>query len=117
MTNEERDLHSQAVCPSCGFANPLDFRFCGKCGAQLERSASPLATESEGPERSQPNADGSPYLFCDLVGSSMLASRLDPEELRDLILAYQTACTSAIRRFDGFFPTLGRGAARRNPRA
>jgi predicted ATPase/class 3 adenylate cyclase len=31
----------------------------------------------------------------------MLANRLDPEEMRDLILSYQTACTTVIRRFDG----------------
>jgi predicted ATPase/class 3 adenylate cyclase len=40
-------------------------------------------------------------LFCDLADSSMLASHLDPEELRDVILSYQDACTSAIRRFEG----------------
>lgn len=31
-------------------------------------------------------------LFCDLVGSTALAERLDPEELRDLMQAYQRAC-------------------------
>ena len=31
----------------------------------------------------------------------MLATRLDPEELRDVIRAFQAACTSVIRRYDG----------------
>lgn len=31
-------------------------------------------------------------VFCDLVGSTALAERLDPEELRDLLQAYQRAC-------------------------
>ncbi|HEX6318330.1 MAG TPA: AAA family ATPase [Burkholderiales bacterium] len=79
--------HSEAVCGGCGFANPSRFRFCGGCGMSLER---------RDPERRQLTV-----LFCDLVGSSMLASRLDPEELRDLMLAYQSACTAVIRRFDG----------------
>ena len=40
-------------------------------------------------------------LFCDLVASSKFASRLDPEELRELIRSYQAACTAVIRRVDG----------------
>ncbi len=89
------------MCPACGFANPLEFRFCGACGASLERQPAPSAATGSAPERPQPERRQLTVLFCDLVGSSMLASRLDPEELRDVILAYQTACTSAIRRFDG----------------
>jgi class 3 adenylate cyclase/predicted ATPase len=41
-------------------------------------------------------------LFCDLVGSTPLAEKLDPEELRDVILAYQQTCAEQIRRFDGY---------------
>jgi class 3 adenylate cyclase len=41
-------------------------------------------------------------LFADLVGSTALATRLDPEDLRDVIGAYQTSATDVIRRFDGF---------------
>jgi len=26
----------ERVCPSCNFTNPLDFKFCGKCGQKLE---------------------------------------------------------------------------------
>jgi class 3 adenylate cyclase/predicted ATPase len=40
-------------------------------------------------------------LFCDLVDSTALASQLDPEELRDVILAYQATCAEVIQRFDG----------------
>ena len=40
-------------------------------------------------------------LFCDLVGSTELAGRLDPEDLRDVIRAYQDACAGAIVRFEG----------------
>ena len=40
-------------------------------------------------------------MFCDLVESTALASQLDPEELRDVIQAYQQVCTEVIQRFDG----------------
>jgi class 3 adenylate cyclase/predicted ATPase len=41
-------------------------------------------------------------MFCDLVGSTALAARLDPEDLRDLIAAYHGAAAEVIGRFDGF---------------
>src|SRR5207244_3120803 len=40
-------------------------------------------------------------LFCDLVGSTLLAERLDPEELREVVRAYQEMCTAVIDRFEG----------------
>jgi class 3 adenylate cyclase/predicted ATPase len=41
-------------------------------------------------------------LFCDLVGSTELSARLDPEELRDAVRAYQVASGDAVRRYDGY---------------
>src|ERR1051326_3154845 len=41
-------------------------------------------------------------LFCDLVGSTALASRLDPEDLREVIGAYHVAVTGAVTRFGGY---------------
>jgi Adenylate and Guanylate cyclase catalytic domain len=40
-------------------------------------------------------------LFCDLVDSTRLASELDPEDLREVVRAYQEACAKVIARFDG----------------
>ena len=40
-------------------------------------------------------------MFCDLVDSTALSSILDPEQLRDLLLAYQAACGGVIDRYDG----------------
>jgi class 3 adenylate cyclase/tetratricopeptide (TPR) repeat protein len=40
-------------------------------------------------------------MFCDLVDSVGLSNRLDPEDLRDVIAAYQRVCTQSIRRYDG----------------
>lgn len=41
-------------------------------------------------------------LFCDLVGSTALAARLDPEDMRDLLRGYQEACAGVIARYDGY---------------
>src|SRR5262249_33605722 len=41
-------------------------------------------------------------MFCDLVGSTPLAEKLDPEDLRQVILAYQQTCAEQIQRFDGY---------------
>ena len=41
-------------------------------------------------------------VFCDLVGSVELSQRLDPEDLRRVIRAYQTACEPVIERHGGF---------------
>ena len=40
-------------------------------------------------------------LFCDLVDSTALASQLDPEDLREVVRAYQATCAEVIQRFDG----------------
>ena len=41
-------------------------------------------------------------MFCDLVGSTELSSRLDPEDLREVIAAYHRAVTEGVAAFDGF---------------
>jgi class 3 adenylate cyclase len=40
-------------------------------------------------------------LFCDLVDSTVLASQLDPEEWREVVRAYQEACSKVIARYEG----------------
>jgi len=40
-------------------------------------------------------------MFCDLVGSTALSEQLDPEELREVVHAYQVMCAEVIGRFDG----------------
>ncbi len=41
-------------------------------------------------------------MFCDLAGSTELSTRLDPEDLQDVIRAYQEACASTIAQFEGY---------------
>src|SRR5262245_55702040 len=40
-------------------------------------------------------------MFCDLVGSTQLSEKLDPEDLHTLIDAYRRECGAAIRRYGG----------------
>ena len=41
-------------------------------------------------------------LFCDMVGFTELASRVDPEILRDVIRSYEDTCAASITRYEGY---------------
>src|SRR5271166_5166303 len=41
-------------------------------------------------------------MFCDLVGSTAMSARLDPEDVRQVMRAYQDACSGVVARYDGF---------------
>ena len=98
------------TCPQCGFVNPEGFNFCGKCGAVLTASENPAPAnaDSEHERRHKPGRASAKaerrqitVMFCDLVGSTDLSTRLDPEDLRELVRDYQEACEKAILAFDG----------------
>ncbi len=69
------------------------------------RSPAPSVPQGEFPhgERHAPEAERRQLtvLFCDLVDSTALAGQLDPEDLRDVIRAYQTACATVIEPLEG----------------
>ena len=81
------------LCTTCGTVNGPAAKFCSECGASL------VGTRSMFPavERRQISV-----LFCDLVGSTALSARLDPEDLRNLIRVYQQRVAEAMARFGGF---------------
>ncbi len=82
-------------CTACGQDVPARFRFCGHCGAaQLPQSGG--ASTAPEAERRQLTV-----LFCDLVGSTVLAEQLDPEELRDVMRLYNTLCAGIVARLGG----------------
>jgi len=76
------------LCPVCGAGNPPDAHFCLRCGT-------PLRGE-QAPERRVVSV-----LFADLVGSTSLARRLDPEAMRRLVGEYFTAMREEIQRHGG----------------
>jgi SAM domain (Sterile alpha motif) len=45
-------------------------------------------------------------MFCDLVGSTALSARLDPEDLRAVIGAYHRCCAAVIERSGGFVQSI-----------
>src|SRR5215471_6216056 len=87
--------------PDCGFENEPTAKFCGGCGKPLGGTAAAI------PPAAPPRVDTAErrqltVMFCDLVGSTALASRLDPEDLREVIGAYHHCVAETISRFDGF---------------
>ena len=73
---------------------------------QLEKSSPPSAVAgTPAGERRQLTV-----LFCDMVGFTKLAHRLDPETLQVVVRAYEDACATCVNRYDGYvFTTLGDG--------
>jgi class 3 adenylate cyclase len=61
----------------------------------------PLSTPPPDAERRQLTV-----MFCDLVDSTKLSSQLDPEDYREMVRAYQGACSEVITRFDGHIAQL-----------
>jgi class 3 adenylate cyclase/predicted ATPase len=57
----------------------------------------PFASQPPDAERRQLTV-----LFCDLVDSTPLASQLDPEDLREVVRAYQDTCAKVIARYEGY---------------
>ena len=45
-------------------------------------------------------------MFCDLVGSTALSEQLDPEELREVVRAYQETCTEQSGAMTGILPSI-----------
>jgi class 3 adenylate cyclase/tetratricopeptide (TPR) repeat protein len=70
-----------------------------------ELKASPAATAESTAIAPQPRDAAErrqlTVMFCDLVGSTAMSARMDPEDLRDVISAYQTACVKVIQTYDG----------------
>jgi class 3 adenylate cyclase/predicted ATPase len=72
--------------------------------AQLAPTAPPAPQPSPAEAKPEEAAERRQLtvLFCDLVGSTALAARLDPEDLREIIGAYHRCVADVIRRFSGF---------------
>jgi class 3 adenylate cyclase/tetratricopeptide (TPR) repeat protein len=114
----------ERVCGSCGSEVPAGFRFCGQCGAAVEGAPPAAAPSPAGPARATsggrvvpfaaPDEEARPapvepeaerrqltVMFCDLVGSTEASSALDPEEWRDVMRRYQSACSEVVERYEG----------------
>src|SRR6516225_765787 len=66
-----------------------------------ETSAAPFAWTGAKPQDAAERRQLT-VMFCDLIGSTALSTRFDPEELREEIRAYQNAVSGVVARYDGF---------------
>jgi predicted ATPase/class 3 adenylate cyclase len=78
------------LCSTCGEENPDRFRLCGSCGAQLVDS-----------RPAEQNRKTVTVVFCDLVGSTSLAERLDAESLREVLTRYFAEMQAVLERHGG----------------
>jgi class 3 adenylate cyclase/predicted ATPase len=62
----------------------------------------PTVTVTAAPVRADAERRQLTVMFCDLVGSTELSARLDPEDLREVIAAYHRAVAEVVAGFDGF---------------
>src|SRR5262245_46858285 len=86
----------------------------------VQAPAPPQSTQQSAAQQDQPTQTEPPtehrspeaerrqltVMFCDLVDSTKLSSQLDPEDYRNVVRTYQTACTEVIRRYDGHIAQL-----------
>ena len=81
-----------AECSACGARSVGEARFCASCGARL--ASEPAAAARD--QRKTVTA-----VFTDMVGSTVLASQLDPEALRVLMSRYYESMRAPVERHGG----------------
>ncbi len=82
------------TCPSCGAVNPEGFAFCGTCGTKLAISEAPAVAPVE--ERKVVTV-----LFADVTDSTPLTERLDPEQTRTIMSRFFDVMSAVIVRYGG----------------
>ena len=102
-----RIIDAKCCAPSLTSINLLSRRIPPMSVAPIAARPSPSAAAEASAERRQVTV-----MFSDLVGSTALSARMDPEDLRELISAYQKCVAETVRRFGGF---LGPGLGRNRP--
>jgi class 3 adenylate cyclase/tetratricopeptide (TPR) repeat protein len=92
------------VCASCGTTNDGAARFCNNCGNRLTPAEAPPASTTT-PASAIPGRDVErkviTALFCDVVGSTELAERLDPEDVDRLMSTYHGRARKVIEAHGG----------------
>ena len=92
-------------CPSCGHINPPGAVFCGACGMPTEFGHSRSSRFSPLGARRAPVARGelkqATVLFADIVSSTELVARLQPEEAMQQLKPSLNGMCDAVERFDG----------------
>ena len=87
-----------ALCSVCGFVNEAGEGFCGGCGGQLSWGGQVAASSGDIREGERKQVT---VLFADVVGSTPLAERFDPETVREMIEGCFEVLTREIERYGG----------------
>ena len=94
-------LERPQQCPSCGAENPAGQRFCNSCGQQLvEAPAAEARTEDEAAPLDGERKQVT-VLFADVMGSMDMAEQTDPEEWRQIMQRFFSLLSDGVRRFEG----------------
>ena len=97
-------------CTRCHSPNTQHSKFCGHCGHPLIASTPELKnsefqitqpTQQDFIQGNFSERRQLTVLFCDLVGSTSLSERLDPEEYHRVVCAYHQVCTEEVRFQEG----------------
>ncbi|HEV2251511.1 MAG TPA: adenylate/guanylate cyclase domain-containing protein [Candidatus Limnocylindria bacterium] len=105
----ERATKTKATCATCGGTIRAKDRFCPTCGTPIAAAqAARSATTSASLQVTAETADALleqrkvvTIVFADLSGSTPLAEKLDPEELRGILGSYFGALARQIQRYEG----------------
>jgi class 3 adenylate cyclase len=92
----DQDLEEIGV-PSLGHRRQLLRAITELTGREKDAPKGAIAARRDTAERRQVTV-----MFSDLVGSTALSARMDPEDLREVISAYQKCVTETVQRFGGF---------------
>ncbi|MEJ0079199.1 MAG: AAA family ATPase [Alphaproteobacteria bacterium] len=99
-----------ATCPECGTEISLSAKFCDRCGATMAAPPGRGADVSTGDRVAASTAPGKladrrqmSLLCCDLVDSTKLARRLDPEDLRYGVTNFHRISKEIIDKYEGYY--------------
>ena len=88
----------ERVCPKCSSPNPPQFKFCGECGQDLGEGAQKekILPEREG-ERKYVTV-----MFSDLSGYTAMSEKLDPEEVKEIMSRIFGEIAQVVAKYEGF---------------
>ena len=92
------------LCPSCGAPNDEGERFCGECGSALAAgvtAARPAIAPTQIDVARSAERRHVTVLFADLVGFTPLSQQRDAEDVRDLLSRYFDTARTIIARYGG----------------
>jgi class 3 adenylate cyclase len=97
-------------CAQCRGSIGEAAKFCPECGAPQHRESASEATPTQAPRAGLRIGDGErrqlTVMFCDLVGSTDLSMKLDPEDMREVVRSFQSAASHEVVRFGGHVAQL-----------